>query len=73
MTTARTWAVLDSVRALAPEIGARAGEIASLRRLPADLVASLKASGAFSMPMPREQCEVYEVLGAADPAVAWCV
>ena len=83
MTTTRTWAVLDNVRALAPEIDARAGEIASLRRLPADLVAKLKTSGAFSMPMPRawdgpemtprEQCEVYEVLGAADAAVAWCV
>jgi indole-3-acetate monooxygenase len=83
MTTTHTWTVLDNVRALAAEIDARAGEIAALRRLPPDLVAKLKASGAFSMPMPRawggpemtprEQCEVYEVLGAADAAVAWCV
>jgi len=83
MTRTVAWSVLDNVRALAPEIDARAVEIASLRRLPPDLVARLKASGAFSMPMPRawngpemtprEQCEVYEVLGAADASVAWCV
>jgi indole-3-acetate monooxygenase len=75
--------VLENVRALAPEIDARAEDIAALRRLPSDLVTKLKASGAFSMPVPRawggpemtprEQCEVYEVLGAADAAVAWCV
>jgi indole-3-acetate monooxygenase len=79
----QTWAVLDNVRALAPEISGRAGEIASLRRLPPDLVARLKGTGAFSMSMPRawggpetpprEQCEVYEVLGAADASTAWCV
>jgi alkylation response protein AidB-like acyl-CoA dehydrogenase len=79
----QTWAVLDEVQALAPEITQRAEEIASLRRLPSDLVARLKGTGAFSMSMPRawggpemgprEQCEVYEVLGAADASVAWCV
>jgi alkylation response protein AidB-like acyl-CoA dehydrogenase len=79
----QTWAVLDNVRALAPEVQRRAEEIASLRRLPPDLVLRLKETGAFSMPMPRawggpemsprEQCEVYEVLGAADASVAWCV
>ena len=78
-----TWTVLENVRALAPEISSRAEEIASLRRLPADLVTKLRATGAFSMSMPaawggpemgpREQCEVYEVLGAADASVAWCV
>lgn len=80
-TTAGT--VLENVRALAPEISSRAEEIATLRRLPGDLVTKLKAAGAFSMSMPaawggpemdpREQCEVYEVLGAADASVAWCV
>jgi hypothetical protein len=48
MTTTQTWTVLDNVRTLAPEIDARAGGIAALRRLPPDLVAKLKASGAFS-------------------------
>ena len=76
-------AILARVRELAPSIAARAGEVAELRRLPVDLVADLKASGVFGMSVPkarggpemnpRLQCEVYEVLGAADAAVAWCV
>src|SRR6185436_9080696 len=67
----------------APEIQSRGDEIAALRRLPIDLVQKLKAAGVFRMAMPRawngpemtprEQCEVYEVLGAADASVAWCV
>ena len=75
--------IIAAVRALAPEIEARGDEIASLRRLPADLVTKLKTAGAFRMAMPkawggpemtpREQCQVYEVLGAADASVAWCV
>jgi alkylation response protein AidB-like acyl-CoA dehydrogenase len=75
--------IIAAARALAPEIQARGDEIASLRKLPADLVMTLKAAGAFRMAMPkawggpemtpREQCEVYEVLGAADASVAWCV
>ncbi len=75
--------IIAAVRALAPEIQARGDEIAALRKLPADLVRKLKAAGAFRMAMPkawggpemtpREQCEVYEVLGAADASVAWCV
>ena|SRR5688572_30602725 len=75
--------IINAVRALAPEIQSRGDEIATLRRLPVDLVQKLKAAGAFRMAMPRawggpemtprEQCEVYEVLGAADASVAWCV
>ena len=75
--------IISAVRALQPEILARGDEIASLRRLPVDLVAKLKAAGAFRIAMPkawggpemtpREQCEVHELLGAADAAVAWCV
>ena len=76
-------AILARVRELAPSIEARGDEIAALRRLPTDLVADLKAAGVFGMSMPnawngpemtpRQQCEVYELLGAADAAVAWCV
>ena len=75
--------IISAVRALTSEIVARGDEIASLRRLPADLVTKLKAAGAFRMAMPaawggpemtpREQCEVYEALGGADASVAWCV
>ena len=74
--------IITAVRALAPEIQSRGDEIAALRRLPIDLVQKLKAAGVFRMAMPkawggpemtpREQCEVYEVLGAADASVAWC-
>jgi len=75
--------IIANTRRLAPEIERRADEIASLRRLPADLVAQLKAAGVFRMSMPRawggpemtprEQYDVYEILGAADASVAWCV
>ncbi len=75
-------AILAGARQLAPEIERRGDEITSLRRLPADLVAQLKAAGIFRMSMPkawggpemppREQCEVYEILSAADASVAWC-
>ena len=71
--------IIASARALAPEIASRVDEIAALRRLPNDLVVALKNAGVFRMAMPRawggpemtprEQCEVYEVLGAADASV----
>jgi alkylation response protein AidB-like acyl-CoA dehydrogenase len=76
-------AIKAAARTLAPEIESRAGEIAELRRLPADLVLKLKASGAFRMLMPRawggpemtprEQTEVIEIYSQADASVGWCV
>jgi alkylation response protein AidB-like acyl-CoA dehydrogenase len=75
--------ILEAARKLVPEIEARAEEIASLRRLPADLVEKLRAAGVFRMPMPRAwggpemspraQTEVIEILSRADPSVGWCV
>jgi alkylation response protein AidB-like acyl-CoA dehydrogenase len=75
--------ILHAAHELAPEIARRADEIAAERRLPLDLVARLKAAGAFRMPMPRAwggpemtpraQSELVEVLSAADPSVGWCV
>ena len=75
--------ILERARALAPAIARRGDEIAGLRRLPADLVAELKAAGVFRMPMPavwggpemspRAQNEVVETLSAADASVGWCV
>jgi alkylation response protein AidB-like acyl-CoA dehydrogenase len=74
--------ILENARALAPRAATRADEIAKLRRLPADLVADLKAAGVFRMPMPaawggpemspRAQNEVVEILSAADASTGWC-
>src|SRR5687767_2323126 len=75
--------ILANARAMAPAIAARSQEIEGLRRLPADLVASLRAAGFFRMGRSRakggpqmslpQHLEVIEVLAHADPSVAWCV
>jgi alkylation response protein AidB-like acyl-CoA dehydrogenase len=64
-------------------IAARTEEIEALRRLPADLVAELRAAGFFRMGRARakggpqmtlsQHLEVIEVLAHADPSVGWCV
>ena len=76
-------AISANVEALLPEIEQRGPEIAAKRRLPHDLVGSLKRAGAFRIAMPLEwggpemsmpdQLRLFEGLGHADPAVAWCV
>jgi len=73
--------VLAAVRDLAPEIARRAPEIETARRLPLDLVASLKRAGVFRMLVPRAyggdevdfptSARVLEELAAADGAVGW--
>jgi alkylation response protein AidB-like acyl-CoA dehydrogenase len=75
--------IRDAVTALIPEIERRADETAELRRLPADLVGSLRTAGAFRIALPkarggpeltpRAQTEIVEVLSHADPSVGWCV
>jgi len=75
--------ILASARAMAPAIAARSQEIEALRRLPADLVAELRAAGFFRMGRSRAKggpqmtlplhLEVIEVLAHADPSVGWCV
>ncbi len=75
--------ILERASKLAPQVAARADEIAKLRRLPSDLVRDLKDAGVFRMPMPaawggpemspRAQNEVVEILSAADASVGWCV
>ncbi|MEO6040825.1 MAG: acyl-CoA dehydrogenase family protein [Croceibacterium sp.] len=75
--------ILANARAMAPAIAARSEEIEALRRLPADLVADLRAAGFFRMGRSRakggpqislpEHLEVIEVLAHADPSVGWCV
>lgn len=74
--------VVAAARELAPVIAARAAEIESLRRLPADLAAQLAAAGLFRMAVPRalggaqaapaEIVAALEILGAADAATGWC-
>lgn len=76
-------AILANARAMAPAIAARSTEIEGFRRLPADLVAELRAAGFFRMGRSRakggpqmslpQHLEVIEVLAAADPSVGWCV
>jgi alkylation response protein AidB-like acyl-CoA dehydrogenase len=75
--------ILANARALAPAIAARSQEIDALRRLPADLVAELRAAGFFRMGRSRakggpqmtlpQHLGVIEVLAEADPSVGWCV
>ena len=75
--------ILANARALAPAIAERSQEIEALRRLPADLVAELRAAGFFRMGRSRakggpqmtlaQHLEVIEVLARADPSVGWCV
>jgi alkylation response protein AidB-like acyl-CoA dehydrogenase len=72
-----------NARALAPAIAERSEEIEALRRLPADLVAELRAAGFFRMGRSRakggpqmtlpQHLEVIEILAHADPSVGWCV
>jgi indole-3-acetate monooxygenase len=74
--------IVEAARKLAPQVAARANEIAALRRLPPDVVADLEAGGVFRMPMPAAwggpemsppaQSEVVEILSAADASVGWC-
>src|SRR5688572_2965256 len=75
--------ILANAREMAPAITARSEEIEALRRLPADLVAELRAAGFFRMGRSRakggpqmtlpQHLEVIEVLSHADPSVGWCV
>src|SRR6185437_1081332 len=75
--------ILANVRALVPEIQSRTTETAKLRRIPADLVAKLRAAGVFRIMFPRtwggpemplpQQVELIETLSYGDPSVGWAV
>ena len=75
--------LLEKVRALAPEIRARAPETEALRRMPADLVGKLKAAGVFRMYAPRshggleldfpEGLRVIAAVARADGSAGWTV
>src|SRR5215831_7798954 len=74
-------AVLENVRALLPEISARAEEIEQARAVPHDLAEKLRTAGVFRRYVPRshggdqmwpdEGLTVIEELATADASVAW--
>lgn len=80
-TTTVTAGVLDAVRALVPDIAARAEEIEAGRRVPLDLLDQLKAAGCFRVMRPPTHggtgtdlagaMTVYEELSRADASTAW--
>jgi alkylation response protein AidB-like acyl-CoA dehydrogenase len=73
--------VLDNVRALLPEITARAEEIEQARAVPRDLAEQLRSAGVFRRYVPRshggdemwpdDALTVIEELARADASVAW--
>jgi alkylation response protein AidB-like acyl-CoA dehydrogenase len=79
----RTADPFAGVRALIPEIEARASEVESARRVPLDLLDKLRSAGAFALPLPTSHggpgadlasvMQAYEELSRADASVAWIV
>lgn len=75
--------LLAHVRALAPELERRAGEIEAHRTLPRDLLEALREKGFFRMFVPKshgglelaipEALDVVTTLAAADGSVGWTV
>ncbi len=79
--TAPETTTVDKVRALLPEICARAEEIEQARAVPRDLAEKLRSAGVFRRYVPRshggdemwpdEGLTVIEELARADASVAW--
>jgi indole-3-acetate monooxygenase len=73
---------LAAARAMTEQIRATAGDIEEGRRLPPDIVRSMREAGIFRMTMPRAwggaeldpmaQIRVIEALAEADGSVGWC-
>lgn len=74
--------VTEAVDALAAGLRSRSAEIEQARRLPADIVAALRAAGVFRLWVPRELggieagptavINLLETLAAADGSTGWC-
>jgi indole-3-acetate monooxygenase len=72
----------EQVRGLLPAIRARRGDIEQRRRLPRDLADMLRASGIFSLEIPRalggleglptDVMRLVEMISAADGSTGWC-
>lgn len=45
--------ILAEIRALAPTLAARAGEVEAAARIPADILQMLKSAGVFRMTAPK--------------------
>jgi indole-3-acetate monooxygenase len=83
MTATLTSNLLETARALGPEIRSRSAEIEAARRVPADLAARLAKAGFFRMLQPAvyggleldplTYIAVLEELSRADGAVGWTV
>ncbi len=73
--------VLDRIRAIVPEIQARADEIEQGATVPLDLLERLEQAGAFRIAVPKmfggeglsitDAAQVIEEIAAADASVAW--
>src|ERR1700732_1870274 len=73
--------VLEGIRELTPHIIARGAEIEAARRIPLDIVQSLKSAGVFRMFVPRSHgglelalpagLEAIRALGRIDGSVGW--
>jgi alkylation response protein AidB-like acyl-CoA dehydrogenase len=80
-TTATEQTAADKIRALLPEITARADEIEQARAVPSDLAEKLRTAGVFRRYVPRSHggdemwpdlgLTVIEELARADASVAW--
>jgi indole-3-acetate monooxygenase len=74
-------AALEGIRELTPHIIARTDEIEAARRIPLDIVQSLKSAGVFRMFVPRSHgglelalptgLEIIRALGRIDGSVGW--
>lgn len=73
--------LLDDIKKLAPEIGARAAEIETARRIPLDLLESLRSIGIFRMFVPQSRgglefdlpaaLGVFTALAKIDGSIGW--
>src|SRR5262245_9523642 len=78
-----TSGLMDRLQELLPTIRARREEIERARRLPRELVSSLRETGVFSLEVPRafggqeappiDVMRAIETVATADGSTGWCV
>jgi alkylation response protein AidB-like acyl-CoA dehydrogenase len=77
-----TASIVDNIRQLLPTLRTRRDDIERARRLPADVAASLRQTGIFSLAVPRavggeeasalELMRAIEMVATADGSAGWC-